>query len=86
MVVVIISAVALDEERERAMRKGADAYLCKPVRLSTLRETLWRVTRPKGVVLQPPPPPAGEEEEGSSGGGSSSNSTSSSVGVEIKEE
>jgi len=41
--VVIVSAVALDDEREKAMKEGADAYLTKPIRLSALRQTLWEV-------------------------------------------
>lgn len=40
MPVVVVTAVAMDGERSRCFRHGADDFVTKPIRLATLRSSL----------------------------------------------
>jgi len=40
MPVVVVTAVAMDGERNRCYRHGADDFVTKPIRLGTLRASL----------------------------------------------
>lgn len=44
--IVIITTEAAEEDRERAMRLGANAYLVKPVQAQTVRDTVLRLLPP----------------------------------------
>ena len=73
--VVVVSALALDNEKEECARAGADGFVSKPIRLPVLREELRRL-RASGRLC-PPPGAGGAEDAGRRGGGSSSSSRSS---------
>ena len=55
--VVVVTAVAMDGERSRCYRQGADDFVTKPIRLVTLRESLLnlyergRIKAREGVVV-----------------------------------
>ncbi len=46
MPIVALTANALEEERERCLEVGMNAFLTKPTTVKQLRETLYRVTHP----------------------------------------
>lgn len=72
MPVVVVTAVAMDGERNRCYRHGADDFVTKPIRLATLRASLLalyvrgRLKAREGLVVVEDG--GGREERGGGGG------------------
>ncbi len=45
--IIMVTALAMESDRQRALRAGADEYLCKPFSLTDFRETLQRYLQPR---------------------------------------
>ena len=91
--VVVVSALALDREKQECVLAGADGFVCELVRSSDLRaelRRLWeagRLQRRPPPPSPPPPPPSpprrgdkGADDRDEAGGSSGSSSRSSGSG------